>query len=56
MDLLCRGQEERTWEARDDGIRLLKDRHLSYPTEYSGPFRIRVQSLNLERSNDTRLS
>lgn len=52
MDQICQGQEGRTWEARDDGIRLLNNPHVPYPTEYSGPFRTRVQSLNLERSND----
>jgi hypothetical protein len=53
LDLLCRGQTERNWEARDDGsIRLTRERHVAYPTVYSGPFRVRVQSINAERNND----
>ena len=53
LDLICRGQPNRTWEARDDGsIRLTKDRHVEYPTVQSGPFRVRVQSMNADRSND----
>ena len=53
LDQLCRDQTERTWEAQDDGsIRLLKDRHPATPTVYGGPFRVRVQTLNVERSTD----
>jgi hypothetical protein len=53
LDLLCKDQAERTWEPLDDGnVRLLKDRHAAMPAEYGGPFRIRVQSLNVERSTD----
>jgi len=53
MDLLCRGQAERNWEAKDDGaIRLTRERHVGYPAAYSGPFRIRVQSMNADRNND----
>lgn len=53
LDLLCRGQAERTWEARDDGsIRLVRERHVDYPTSHSGPFRVRVQSINADRNND----
>jgi hypothetical protein len=53
LDRLCKDQAERTWEARDDGsIRLLKDRHPSTPVVYGGPFRVRVQSLGVERSTD----
>src|SRR5579862_1787976 len=53
LDQLCKGQAERTWEARDDGsIRLLKERHPSTPVIYGGPFRVRVQSLGVERSTD----
>jgi len=53
LDLLCKDQTERTWEAQEDGsIRLLKDRHPATPTVYGGPFRLRVQTLNVERSTD----
>ncbi|HLY12337.1 MAG TPA: HEAT repeat domain-containing protein [Planctomycetota bacterium] len=53
LDLLCKDQTERTWEAQDDGsIRLLKDRHPSAPAAYGGPFRLRVQSLSVERATD----
>lgn len=53
LDLICKDQTERTWEPLDDGnIRLLKDRHVVLPTEYGGPFRVRVQSLALERTTD----
>jgi len=52
LDAVCRGQEERSWEARDDGIRLLRERQVPYPSEYSGPFRVRVQTMNVERNND----
>jgi hypothetical protein len=53
LDLVCRGQAERNWEARDDGsIRLTRERHVPYPAIYSGPFRVRVQSMNADRSND----
>jgi hypothetical protein len=53
LDQLCKDQLERTWEAQDDGsIRLLKDRHPATPTAYGGPFRVRVQSLSVERSTD----
>ncbi len=53
LDLLCRGQADRTWEAKDDGaIRLTRERHVGYPAAYSGPFRVRVQSMNADRNND----
>jgi hypothetical protein len=53
LDLICRGQAARTWEARDDGsIRLNRDRHVEYPAVHTGPFRVRVMSLNAERNND----
>jgi hypothetical protein len=55
LDLLCKDQAERTWEPLDDGnVRLLKDRHAAMPAEYGGPFRIRVQSLSIERTTDFR--
>jgi len=53
LDQLCKDQLQRTWESQDDGsIRLLKERHPATPTVYGGPFRVRVQSLNVERSTD----
>jgi len=55
LDLICQDQAERTWESLDDGnIRLVKDRHAATPAEYGGPFRVRVQSLNVERNTDFR--
>jgi hypothetical protein len=53
LDLICRDQAERTWEPQDDGsIRFLRDRHVGCPAAYSGPFRVRVQSINAQRNND----
>lgn len=53
LDVLCRGQAERTWEPKDDGvIRLARDRFIDYPASYSGPFRVRAQSINADRNND----
>ena len=53
LDLICRDQAERTWETQDDGsIRFVRERHVGCPAAYSGPFRIRVQSLNTQRNND----
>lgn len=53
LDLLCAGRQDRTWETQDDGtIRLLKDRHPACPAVYVGPFRVRVQSLSVERGTD----
>ncbi len=53
LDLLCADQPERTWEALDDGaIRFLKERHPAAPAVYGGPFRLRIQSLNVERGTD----
>lgn len=55
LDLLCKDQAERTWEPLEDGnVRLLKDRHAAMPAEYGGPFRIRVQSMTVERTTDFR--
>jgi hypothetical protein len=51
--LLCRDQAERTWEAPEDGsIRMSRDRHVACPSVYSGPFRMRVGSMNAQRNND----
>jgi hypothetical protein len=53
LDLVCRGQADRNWEWKDDGsLRLTRERHVGYPASHSGPFRIRVQSMNADRSND----
>jgi len=53
LDLLCKDQPERTWEAQDDGgIRFLKEKHGDVPAEYGGPFRVRVQAMNVERNTD----
>lgn len=53
LDLVCRGQAERTWEMRDDGtVRLLRDRHVDYPSVYAGPFRVRLSSMSADRSTD----
>lgn len=53
LDLLCRDQADRSWETQEDGtVRLTRDRHPACPVVYGGPFRVRVQSLNVERSTD----
>jgi hypothetical protein len=53
LDQICRDQAERTWEALDDGsIRMNRERHVTAPAVYSGPFRVRVQSMNAQRNND----
>jgi hypothetical protein len=53
LDLICRDQAERTWDPQDDGtIRFSRDRHLGCPAAYTGPFRLRVLSLNAQRNND----
>ncbi len=52
LDDLCRGQEERTYEYREEGVRFQKERHPPFPTAYEGPFRIRIVKLKQERSTD----
>ena len=52
LDEICRGQEERTYEWRDESVKFLKDRHVPYPSAYPGPFRIRIVRLKQERSTD----
>jgi hypothetical protein len=53
LDDLCRGQAERTFELRDDGtVKLARERHVSFPACYEGPFRVRVLKMRLERSTD----
>jgi hypothetical protein len=53
LDLLCRDQADRSWEAADDGsIRMTRDRHLPSPAVYGGPFRVRIPSLSTQRTND----
>jgi hypothetical protein len=52
LDELCRNQDERTYEYRDEGVRFQKDRHPGYPTAYDSAFRVRVVRLKQERSTD----
>jgi hypothetical protein len=53
LDELCRGQEERTYEYKEEGVvKLLKDRHVAHPTAYAGPFRVRILTMKVERSTD----
>jgi hypothetical protein len=52
LDDLCRGQEARTYEYREEGVKFQKERHAPYPTAYEGPFRIRIVKLKQERSTD----
>src|SRR5262249_55224700 len=53
LDQLCMDQRDRSWEAQDDGsIRMTRDRHPAMPVVYGGPFRMRIQSLNVERNLD----
>lgn len=53
LDALCAGQLERSWEAQEDGqIRLTKERHPAMPAVYGDGFRVRVQSLTVERATD----
>jgi len=52
LDDLCRGQDERTYEFREEGVKFQKEPHRPYPTAYEGPFRIRIVRLKQERSTD----
>lgn len=52
LDDLCRGQDERTYEFREEGVKFQKEPHRPYPTAYDGPFRIRIVRLRQERSTD----
>jgi hypothetical protein len=52
LDDLCRGQEGRTYEYREEGVKFQKERHPPFPTAYEGPFRIRIVKLKQERSTD----
>jgi len=52
LDELCRGQEERTYEYREEGVRFQKERHPAFPAAYEGPFRVRIVKLKQERSTD----
>jgi hypothetical protein len=56
LDELCRGQEERSYEYRDEGIRFARSRFIPYPSAYEGPFRIRVVKLKHERSTDFKIA
>lgn len=52
LDDLCRGQDERTYEYREEGVKFSKDPHRPYPSAYAGPFRLRIVRVKLERSTD----
>jgi len=53
LDDLCRGRDERSFDYRDDGIvKFARDRHVPFPSQYEGPFRVRVLKMRLERSTD----
>src|SRR6185436_10033486 len=56
LDDLCRGQDERSYEYRDEGVRFQKSKFIPYPAAYEGPFRIRVMKLKHERSTDFKAS
>jgi hypothetical protein len=53
LDELCRGQEERTFEHKEEGlVKLIREKHLPFPAAFSGPFRVRLVALKQERSTD----
>src|SRR5262245_21694133 len=52
LDDLCRGQDERSYEYRDDGVRFVRSRFVACPTAVEGPFRIRIVKLKQEWSTD----
>ena len=53
LDEACRGQEERSYEYREEGlVKLVKERHVPHPTAYAGPFRVRILTMKTERSTD----
>ena len=56
LDELCRGQEERSYEYRDDGVQFQRARFVTCPSAYEGPFRIRMVKLKQERSTDFKTS
>jgi hypothetical protein len=56
LDELCRGQEERSYEYRDEGVKFERSRFIACPTAYEGPFRIRIVRIKQERSTDFKSS
>jgi hypothetical protein len=52
LDDLCRGQDERSYEYREEGVRFVRSKFVAYPSAYEGPFRIRIVKLKHERSTD----
>jgi len=56
LDDLCRGQDERSYEYRDEGVRFQRSKFVPYPAAYEGPFRVRVLKLKHERSTDFKAS
>jgi len=56
LDDLCRGQDERSYEYRDEGVRFQRSKFVAYPAAYEGPFRVRVLKLKQERSTDFKAS
>ncbi len=56
LDGLCLGQEERSYEYRDEGVRFHRSRFVPCPSAYEGPFRIRAVKLKQERSTDFKTS
>lgn len=56
LDDLCRGQDERSYEYREEGVRFQRARFVPYPAAYDGPFRIRIVKLKHERSTDFKAS
>ncbi|MBI3715519.1 MAG: hypothetical protein HY255_05955 [Betaproteobacteria bacterium] len=56
LDELCRGQEERSYEYREEGVRFSRARFVDCPSSYIGPFRIRIVKLQHERTTDFKSS
>jgi hypothetical protein len=53
LDDLCRGRDDRTYEYREEGtVKFAPERHVSYPADYPGAFRVRVVRMRLERTTD----
>ncbi len=53
LDDLCRGRDDRTYEYREEGVvKFSRDRHPACPSDYPGPFRVRVARMRLERTTD----
>ncbi len=53
LDRLCAGRDDCTWEHADaGGVKMLKDKHVPFPAGYTGPFRVRLTTLAVERRSD----